>query len=69
MSQVKDPVCGLAIESRMAASRTPYQGETYYFCSRNCQDEFDSNPAKYARLASRMSLAGALRQSLARRMW
>jgi len=33
-------------------SKTPqymYQGQTYYFCSEQCRDEFAKNPARYAK--------------------
>jgi YHS domain-containing protein len=33
-------------------TKTPYrsifQGETYYFCSENCRQAFEANPAHYA---------------------
>jgi len=47
MALVKDPVCGMEIESVTAAGRTVYEGVEYFFCSTECKREFDQNPAKY----------------------
>jgi YHS domain-containing protein len=33
MSQVKDPVCGMVIDSKHAAASTAYEGQEIYFCS------------------------------------
>jgi YHS domain-containing protein len=30
------------------ALKSEYKGKTYYFCSRQCKDSFDKNPAQYA---------------------
>lgn len=48
MAQVKDPVCGMTIDSSSAAGSSSYQGQTYYFCSTQCKTQFDANPATYA---------------------
>jgi YHS domain-containing protein len=34
-----DPMCGMAVE-RSKALRASDNGETFYFCSSECQDEF-----------------------------
>lgn len=47
MAQVKDPVCGMSIDSNSAAGSSSYQGQTYYFCSDQCKTQFDANPAQY----------------------
>ena len=39
--KVKDPVCGMEIDTKDAAGTTEYQGQTYYFCSPNCKNAFD----------------------------
>jgi Cu+-exporting ATPase len=44
---VKDPVCGMDIESATAAGHTEYKGQTYYFCGTRCKEKFDHNPAEY----------------------
>lgn len=40
------PVCRMAVDSA-TAPKSIYQGETYYFCSRDHKDEFDSAPADF----------------------
>ena len=44
---VKDPVCGMEIETTTAAGRTEHKGQTYYFCGSNCKQKFDLNPERY----------------------
>ena len=44
---VKDPVCGMDVETATAAGRTEYEGETYYFCGSNCKKKFDLDPEQY----------------------
>ncbi len=44
---VKDPVCGMDVETASAAGHTDYKGETYYFCGSRCKERFDSNPEQY----------------------
>ena len=45
---VKDPVCGMELEPEMAYSKTEYAGNTFYFCSKQCEENFKKNPEKYA---------------------
>ena len=47
MAMVKDPVCGMEIDSDTAAGSSEYQGTTYYFCSEGCKHDFDTSPWKY----------------------
>ena len=47
MAQVKDPVCGMMVDSDTAKDRTTYQGTTYYFCSTECLRSFEAAPEKY----------------------
>lgn len=46
--EVTDPVCGMTISSSDAAESRDYQGKRYFFCSTNCAEKFDANPAQYA---------------------
>jgi YHS domain-containing protein len=53
-SVMRDAVCGMTVGSDDAYSRI-YRGREYRFCSRNCLDQFESDPDRYAieeRLAS-----------------
>ncbi|MBX3063323.1 MAG: YHS domain-containing protein [Anaerolineae bacterium] len=44
---VKDPVCGMDVDSQTAAGKSEYKGQTYYFCSPGCKKSFDKEPEKY----------------------
>ena len=44
----KDPVCGMQVDEQMAIASAVYQGKTYYFCSKACQQTFEKAPEKYA---------------------
>jgi YHS domain-containing protein len=44
---VKDPVCGMDIETATSAGRTEHKGQTYYFCGSHCKEKFDLNPQQY----------------------
>ena len=44
---VKDSVCGMEVETRTAAGKTEYEGQTYYFCGAKCKAKFDLKPADY----------------------
>ena len=49
MSLVKDPVCGMEVDSaRGAAASGTHHGVTYYFCSRACADAFRADPDRYS---------------------
>jgi uncharacterized protein len=40
---VKDPVCGMYMDSRLAV-RLENRRENYYFCSEECKEKYLSNP-------------------------
>jgi Cu+-exporting ATPase len=44
---VRDPVCGMDIETAAAAGHAEHAGQTYYFCGSKCKEKFDNNPAQY----------------------
>ena len=44
---VKDPVCGMEVESDEAAGQSEHDGKTYYFCCNECKTEFDQNPQAF----------------------
>jgi YHS domain-containing protein len=48
MATVTDPVCGMEIDSVVAAASEEYQGKTYYFCSEGCHQRFVAAPEQYA---------------------
>ncbi len=46
-----DPVCGMKIDAgRAKGGNATYQGETYDFCSDECREKFEANPARYAQV-------------------
>ncbi|HLF78859.1 MAG TPA: YHS domain-containing protein [Dehalococcoidia bacterium] len=48
MPTVKDPVCGMQIDSNTAVASEEHEGKKYYFCSRSCHERFTANPKQYA---------------------
>ena len=43
-----DPVCGMEVEPNEAAATSTHEGQTIYFCSEQCKEEFDTHPADYS---------------------
>lgn len=43
-----DPVCGMSIDEASAPAHADHAGQTYYFCSRGCRDQFGEDPLHYA---------------------
>lgn len=37
----RDAVCGMEVDEKGASFMTHMEHETYYFCSKACQDEFE----------------------------
>jgi Cu+-exporting ATPase len=48
MAQVIDPVCSMSVDDADAPARAEHGGTSYYFCSRDCKEEFEVNPGDYA---------------------
>ena len=42
--EVLDPVCGMTISPEDAVGHLDYKGQTYYFCSQSCLDQFRETP-------------------------
>ncbi|MEA3274084.1 MAG: YHS domain-containing protein [Pseudomonadota bacterium] len=42
-----DPVCGMLVDPDTGYGKM-HQGRLYRFCSRDCLDKFESEPARYA---------------------
>lgn len=45
--KVHDPVCGMDIETQSAFAKREHMGQTFYFCSQSCVDQFDKHPHHY----------------------
>jgi len=41
----KDPVCAMEVTPEASVGSTSYKGTTYYFCSANCKNKFEADPA------------------------
>ena len=48
MASVKDPVCGMEIDSEDTAAQSEFAGRTYYFCATECKEKFDADPHQFA---------------------
>ena len=44
-----DLVCGMTVEPKTAEGKYVYKGKTYYFCSKDDQQEFAKAPDKYVK--------------------
>lgn len=50
--EARDPVCGMTVDVTTAYAEA-VGGQTYYFCSENCRQRFDENPAAYGASGTR----------------
>lgn len=63
MLLVKDPVCQMHVDTRTAEARglvSVHGGQTHYFCSTTCKQQFDQNPSGYSASEEEPTLAEAL---------
>ena len=47
----KDPVCNVQIDEQGALKHklsSDFDGQTFYFCCKDCKKSFDGNPHKFA---------------------
>ena len=44
MTTIKDPVCGMEIDPKSAFATREHMGQTYYFYSKNCVEQFNAAP-------------------------
>ena len=45
--KARDVVCGMTADSPESYIAYEYQGETFYFCSEHCLEQFKDEPDKY----------------------
>src|SRR4030095_14652255 len=45
--KIKDPICGMEIDPTAAFATREHMGQTFYFCSQSCVDQFDKDPHRY----------------------
>ena len=46
-TEVVDPVCGMTISPDDAVGHVDHQGQTYYFCSESCLEQFRDDPDRF----------------------
>jgi len=56
--KVKDPVCGMDIETTATTGHTEHSGQTYYFCGSRCKDKFDKHSEQYLPASAGTSQSG-----------
>ena len=47
MAIVKDPVCGMDVDTDTSELTDEFGDTTYYFCGKGCLLEFKDDPEKY----------------------
>jgi len=71
---VKDPVCGMNVDSRTSQHKHELGDATYFFCSARCAEKFKSNPGQYSNPVSGnpallQSALGSASQAAAGSVW
>lgn len=61
VTMVTDPVCGMALEHEKATS-TVWDGQSFYFCSEGCKQEFLGNPTRFQMNQATISQPSAIPQ-------
>lgn len=61
VTMVTDPVCGMALEHEKATS-TVWAGQSFYFCSEGCKQEFLGNPTRFQMNQATISQPSAIPQ-------
>src|SRR6516165_8191299 len=44
---VRDPVCGMAVDSAATSHHATHEGRDWYFCSAGCRTKFIENPSRF----------------------
>ncbi len=50
-NDLRDPVCGMAIDPTASKHQATYQGQVFHFCSHGCREKFSADPTRYLGLA------------------
>ena len=45
--EVVDPVCGMTINPADASGHVEHRGQTYYFCTQSCLEQFKADPQRF----------------------
>ena len=46
-TQVQDVVCGMDLDREQTEGKSEFEGREYYFCSEECRERFENNPAQF----------------------
>ncbi len=49
MTQKKDPVCGMNVDSNQSRFKIAHQGKQYAFCCQECLEKFKKHPEQFSR--------------------
>src|SRR6266699_60814 len=49
---MRDPVCGMMVDSTQAKASLEHAGTTYYFCCPGCAQKFQAHPDEYLKARS-----------------
>jgi YHS domain-containing protein/uncharacterized membrane protein YraQ (UPF0718 family) len=60
---VRDPVCGMSVDSATATEQVEYRSTKYYFCSATCRSAFERDPARYTAQVAQVEHAAQLSHS------
>src|SRR5215469_16283639 len=52
-AEATDPVCGMTVPATSASRPLIHDGVTYYFCCSGCRQQFEKDPAAYAKKETR----------------
>ena len=58
---VKDPVCGMSVNTATAKHRLEHGGASHYFCCAGCAEKFKADPEKYLFQAPRPNSSSLIR--------
>lgn len=53
---IRDPVCSMKLDPRVAATMAEFKGRAYYFCSEACKETFIADPEQYLGKTSAMQM-------------
>lgn len=65
----KDPICGMFVEETKAPVRQEIDGTEYFFCSKNCLNEFIAPKKELANLKKLVIIGVALTVPIALLTW
>jgi Cu+-exporting ATPase len=46
MTKVKDPVCGMTVDTERAPAKGTYDGQVVYFCAERCRETYERRRSK-----------------------